>query len=59
MWFYMRISKECIRQAINQGLRVVILYDNSLDLILTRDIISIENVKRVEIRSMNMLIFKY
>lgn len=55
----MKISKECVRQAINQGLRVVVLYDNSLDLILTRDIISIENVKRVEIRNMNMLIFKY
>lgn len=55
----MRISKECVRQAIKQGLRVVVLYDNSLDLILTRDIISIENVKRVEVRNMNMLIFKY
>lgn len=55
----MRISKECVRQAIKQGLRVVVVYDNSLDLILTHDIISIENVKRVEIRSLNMIIFKY
>lgn len=55
----MRISKECIRKALNDGLRIVILYP-SMDLIL-HDIISIENVKRLEINksSMNMLVFKY
>lgn len=58
----MKINRECVKKALNEGFRVVILYkDPSMDLILTRDVISIENVKRVEINkfSMNMLVFKY
>lgn len=55
----MKISKECIRKALNEGFRIIVLYPSS-DLIL-QDVINIENVKRLEVNksTMNMLIFKY